>query len=208
MRASFFFAKAIFAVLIGSCGYCSVSVAQETPDACAQIEDDKNRLECFDLLFRKSRVDKATTSAWRVKEDTSKIDDSTNVFVAVDSTEEIGNRFGQRGFASLVLVCRENETNVYFYFAGEHMASIQGYGDVTFRIDKQKAKTRHFEESTDNEALGLWSGSAAIPFIKELFTGNSLYVRATPFSESSLQVEFPIAGADAATKSLRSACKW
>ena len=54
----------------------------------------------------------------------------------------------------------------------------------------------------------LWYGANAIGFAKKLFSGNNLLIRATPYSDSSIQVEFPIAGLEQAIAPLRKACKW
>jgi type VI secretion system protein VasI len=145
---------------------------------------------------------------WRVASQKSKVDDSTNVFLSIDSNQPIRGRFGDVGPAELTIRCMENTTAATFRFAGHFMADIQGYGDITYRIDDRKAKTKGFVESTSNEALGLWSGGSAIPFAKELFGGTSLYVRATPYNENPVEAEFNIAGLDEAIKPLREACRW
>ena len=48
--------------------------------------------------------------------------------------------------------------------------------------------------STDNEALGLFRGSRAIPYIKELMVGKKMIIRFTPYNESSVQLPFVIEG--------------
>ena len=88
------------------------------------------------------------------------------------------------------------------------MSDIQGYGDVTFRIDKEAAFERSLNASTNNHSLGLWSGGSAIPMIKRLIGKSTLAIRATPYNESPGLFEFPIAGLDEALKPLRKACGW
>jgi hypothetical protein len=75
--------------------------------------------------------------------------------------------------------------------------------EIVSAISDAAAKTKSSDESNDNEALGLWSGGAAIPFIKELFGATTLLVRATPFNESAVTAELPIAGLEEAIKPLR-----
>jgi type VI secretion system protein VasI len=90
-----------------------------------------------------------------------------------------------------------------------HMASgFQGYGDVEYRIDDNPARTLSFEASTDNSALGLWSGGEAIPFIKALAGGKTLIMRFTPFNESPTTARFDISGLEAELEPLRAACGW
>jgi len=64
------------------------------------------------------------------------------------------------------------------------------------------------DESTDNKALGLWSGGESIPVIKKMFGKKQLIARMTPFSESPITVEMDITGLDAAIEPLRTACGW
>ena len=99
----------------------------------------------------------------------------------------------------------ENTTSVYITTSGCHLASSEynDYGHVTYRIDHEPAETRGFSESTDNRALGLWSGGEAIPFIKSMFGRNNLITRFTPFSESPVTARFSIAGLEDAVAPLR-----
>ena len=88
------------------------------------------------------------------------------------------------------------------------MADIQGKGRITYRLDSEDAARHTFRESNDNQALGLWSGGQAIPFIKGMLGHDRMLIRATPFSDSTVTGEFNIAGLDEAIKPLREACNW
>jgi type VI secretion system protein VasI len=87
------------------------------------------------------------------------------------------------------------------------MSSLSG-GTVTYRVDKRPAGKRRMTESTDHQALGHWSAAEAIPFAKELYGATSLYIQATPHSESPVSAEFPVEGLEQALKPLQTACKW
>jgi type VI secretion system protein VasI len=82
------------------------------------------------------------------------------------------------------------------------------YGDVTFRVDDQKARTVGFEESTNKRSLGLWRGGRSIPEIKRLFGGKKLIARMTPYSENPFTATFNITGLEEAIEPLRKACHW
>ncbi len=82
------------------------------------------------------------------------------------------------------------------------------HGKITYRVDKLPAQTKRFRESNNHESLGLWSGKSAIPFLKELFGHDRLFVRATPHSESPLEASFDITGLEKAIEPLREACGW
>ncbi|TSD87683.1 hypothetical protein FFK22_016220 [Mycobacterium sp. KBS0706] len=181
-----------------------------SPEDCAKIAADTERLACYDLQFKASvsAVPQPAESKWQVQEQISKIDDSKNVFLRVASSEPITDRLGQPSDLVFWIACRERKTSLWFDFGGQFMADLNGGGRVTYRLDKAAARIKSFDESNDNEALGLWNGGAAIPFIKELFGGTMLLVRATPFNESSITAELPIAGLEEAVKPLRQACSW
>jgi type VI secretion system protein VasI len=196
-------------VIVALCvalGAESTSATAEGAKDCAAIADDAKRLICYDLIFKVKQTS-STSSKWDVSEETSKIDDRKNVFVAVESVERIQGRFGQKERARLIFVCREGKTASYITFGGHFMASLSG-GTVTYRIDKRSAGKRHMTESTDHQALGHWSAAEAISFAKELHGATSLYIQATPHSESPISAEFPVDGLEEALKPLQAACKW
>ncbi len=187
----------------------SQAYAEDDPKACALITQDSKRLECFDLIFRKSSVTVSSQkSDWIVTEEKSKIDDSTNVLLNLNSTQQIQNQYGTSAYLQIVIPCREKKTDFYIIFGGHFMASIESYGMVTFRVDKRPAIQKGLIESTDHKALGLWGGANSIPFIKALFGGSTLFVRATPYNESAVSGEFNITGLQDAIVPLRRACGW
>lgn len=147
-------------------------------------------------------------SPWFVSKSTSKIDDSPTVVLKNYSNEIISGRFGRDDKATLVLRCMENTTNLYFTFAKNFMADIGSYGNVTYRLDDEPARTINMGESSDNEALGLWSGGRSIPVIKQMFGHDELTVRATPYNESSITMTFNVSDLQEDIKPLREACHW
>jgi type VI secretion system protein VasI len=88
------------------------------------------------------------------------------------------------------------------------MSDRAGGGTVTYRVDRLPPRTQPFSVSNDNKSLGLWGATSAIPFIKSLFGAERLLLRATPFRESDLNLEFNVSGLEEAIKPLRTACKW
>lgn len=148
------------------------------------------------------------TGRWQVKEDVSAFDDSKSVFMSVNSTTMITGQFGPSGPATLQVRCMENSTSVFIWMNDNFLADIQGYGRVEFRIDDRSADAVSMEVSTDNKALGLWSGGRAIPFIQSLFGGETIVFRVTPFNESPIEFSVPIGGLEQAIQPLREACGW
>jgi len=184
----------------------SQSAQAETGKDCAGIADDAKRLICYDLIFKIKQTN-STSSKWRVSEETSKIDDRKNVFVVVDSVDQLQGRFGLKDRARLMFSCREGKTTSYIVFGG-HFMSTMSSGTVTYRVDKRPAGKRRMTESTDHQALGHWGAAESISLARELYGATSLYIQATPHSESPVSAEFPVDGLEQALKPLQAACKW
>lgn len=174
---------------------------------CADIGDNHSRLACYDAEYRPA-TSVSSDSVWTVRQDVSPIDDSTAVFMTVLSSERIPTRLGREDYATLSLRCQENTTSLILGFAGNHMTSHQQYGNVTLRLDGETAQTKRMNESTNRRSLGLWSGGSSIPYIRSMFGHDTLTVRATPYSESPITVQFPITGLEDAIQPLREACNW
>ncbi len=186
----------------------ALSIGQaHASETCTDISNDQRRLACYDAEYRPA-IELETVSEWNVSEQTSPIDDSKTVVLRTTAIEAIAGRFGRDSRPNLILRCHENKTVMYFSFEQHHMADIQGYGRVTLRVDQQNAVTRNMQASTDSKALGLWNGGQSIPVIRSMFDGDVLTVRATPFSESPITVQFPITGLEEAISPLREACNW
>jgi len=205
--------KVMFGLLVLCLMASSVHAA--TVKQLATCSGNKNaveRLACFDNLAKTESADAPTTETadkgdWRVTSQTSKINDKTNVFLVAESIDEVRQRYGDSAKAAVNIVCREGHTDIYLTFGNNFLADIQGYGELTLRLDKRPAKKIHMSESTDHMALGLWNGVGG-KLIKSMFGANHLFVEVTPFNESAVTAEFRIAGLEQAIEPLRKACKW
>jgi len=187
----------------------SITVASD----CATIENDLDRLACYDRESGRTPVSEveppAETGNWVVRTDKSEFEDTTDVFVSIDSDEVVAcSNYSSHQKARLLLRCLENTTSLIL-MTDCHLASgFGGYGTVEYRIDERKARSRGFQESTNNRSLGLWSGGKSIPVIKELFGGKRLLVRFTPFNQNPVTARFDITGVEDAVAPLRKSCSW
>lgn len=179
--------------------------ARELTETAAKIkkagEETAARLE-------RTQTERAQLAHWDVSEGKSKLDDSKTVRIDTKSIQMRLNRYGQFRPLILTIICAENRTKTYISFAEHFMSDIQGKGRVDYRVDDKPAKHRNFRESNDHSVLGLWSGGASIPWLRELFGAKRLYVRATPFSESTVDGEFNVEGIEKVIMPLRKACNW
>lgn len=179
---------------------------------CAVIRSSVERLACYDGLAQKRdvaapKVTVTTKGKWQVRSKTSKIDDTTNVYVSLESENSFQTPLNGEQRATIQITCREKSTDFYVYMGGMFLADSSEFGSVIYRIDKNKADWMNMSESTNHEALGLWQGSG-IRFVKKLTTGQNLLLKITPFNQSPITVEFKIAGLAEAIKPLRQACGW
>lgn len=189
----------------------TLNVGPGNAGAISQREEELRGLFVLGVIAATSALPayaQADMVKWKVRTSTSAIDDTKTVIVDLASDNMIHGRFKSPGPAALNLRCMENTTSASIKFNGLFMADIQGYGQVTYRVDSAKAVTKRFEESTNNEWLGLWNGGASIPFIKSLFGAEKLVVRATPFNENAVEVTFSIQGLEKTIEPLREACNW
>lgn len=178
---------------------------------CLKVENDLDRLACYDRASGRAPTIETTPTAskWTVQKKTSALTDESSVYLSVPSNEVVDCGWNRGQEITLALRCMENKTALFFD-TGCHMTSSDytDYGDVTLRIDDTPAKTVGMEASTNNRALGLWSGGRSIPVIKQMIGAERLIVRMTPFSESPFTATFDIRGLEQEIGPLREACSW
>ena len=202
-----------FALITALCLQSHGAIAEDVAE-CAQLTNDLDRLACYDIASgrtpRLHDVATDTETDWDVRIETSAFDDTTTVFISVNSEEPLTCGHGLNGGqpATLMLRCTENTTSM-FLATDCHLASGHGgYGNIDLRIDDEAAFDLSFEASTNNRALGLWNGGRAIGPIKRLLGADRLLMRFTPYAENAQTVKFPISGLDEAIIPLREACNW
>lgn len=181
-------------------------------DECISISPDLDRLACYDKSHGKTPQQTTSTTsagAWIVKEETSALTDDKNVFLYLESDDPVDCGWNNNQKIVLAVMCHENKTALYFN-TGCHMVSSEynDYGTIEYRVDAEKARKINGVNSTDNKALGLWSGGTSIPVIKQLLNKQKLVARMTPYGESPFTATFSIAGLEKNIEALRAQCKW
>lgn len=221
---------AIYSLSAAAISIATSSLAQQgdtqvtAAQACAAMSDMIERATCYDRIF--AEIPAATTPSaqdaetdlrnetypgmqWSVTQRRSEMTDKMNVAVATDSIRPIScGRYNDFAPLELVLQCRENTSTLIFAQRGCFFGSGGNYGEVQYRLDSQPAKRRSFRESSNREALGLWSGARSIPMIKEMLGKDRLLVRIIPVSEAPIEAEFDISNLEARITPLREACGW
>lgn len=181
-------------------------------EVCPEIENDLDRLACYDKeagLTPATTIEPATNGNWIVSTDKSEFKDTTDVIVALRSENTLScKNYGAAEKASLILRCSENTTAMYLA-TDCHLASGHGgYGQVEYRFGEKPAHKREFNASTDNKALGLWSGRKSISMIKAMLGSERAIFRFTPYGNSPVTAKFNITGIDDAIAPLRKECGW
>ncbi len=184
------------------------AIAQE----CISIENDLDRLACYDKQNGRTlatSVENSPETAWVVRTDKSEFKDTTDVYLSLTSENPLHCRnYGTPVKAQLFLRCSENTTSM-FLATDCHLASgHRGYGQVEYRFDDRAAGEKGFDASTDNSALGLWSGGKAIPMIKQMIGADRAIFRFTPYGQSPVTAKFQISGLEEVIKPLRKECGW
>ena len=99
------FQKSVIAIATGVSVTAMAQAHQPDGGQCAKINEDRERLICYDLVFKKTvstsepkaRSEDTKPTAWKVTEEVSKIDDSKNVFMTVMSNETYQERYKKTG---------------------------------------------------------------------------------------------------------------
>lgn len=179
---------------------------------CIKMENDLDRLACYDKISGRTPLitpAKDVAGKWQLRTTTSKLTDDKNITLFLASEETVNCGWNRGDKIDLILRCQEKKTSMYFN-TGCHMTSsdYNDYGDVTYRLDSDKARKVGMAESTDNKALGLWSGGKSIPVIKQMLGKDEMVVRMTPYGQSPFTATFKITGLSEAIEPLRKECNW
>ncbi|MDT0635072.1 type VI secretion system-associated protein TagO [Spectribacter hydrogenooxidans] len=142
---------------------------------------------------------------WVVNSKQSPKDGSTNVFVRTVSGKPIKGVLGSPKYPMLYIVCRENTTNAYIDW--DRFITTRDTR-VSWRLDDKPLQRARWNMSTSNEATGLWSGGASIPFVKTLFTADRLRAWVTPHGENEIMADFDLTALRDKIEPLRNACHW
>lgn len=198
--------KTIYAISL----VAGTQIHAQNASHCVAIQTPQERLACFDKAYASaiSRDEVNALANWKISIETSQLDDSSTVVLSTASLNTIPDRLGYAKHAKLYIRCKEGTTSLFIHFAGLYMADIHKLGRIHYRVDDNPPQRVTMKESNNNEALGLWYGGVAKPFISNIISGKSLFIRATPYNKSPVEMTFNIEGLDKALRPLSEACDW
>lgn len=181
------------------------------PLDCARVDDPAARLACFDAEFPRAMLlaPEADTGLWRMQSAPSAIAGRTDHTLSLASQGTIQCRWAEPRPVQLRIRCIANITSVALE-TGCNMASgpSSSDGDVSVQLDSGTARMARMTAGADGRSLGLWSGTASIPFVRDLIGKSALTVRMTPYLEETVSAVFDLRGIDEAIKPARAACGW
>lgn len=140
---------------------------------------------------------------WRYTDETSALDDRKDVWLSVNSKNTEGNAIGSPTRATLWVRCMENRTNLLIGFE-RYTTDNQS---VKFRLDDGSIQTQWMETMRGGDGIGIWSGSRAIPFIKNMFGKETMVIAYNTYT-GPVEFTFDISGLRERIEPLASACNW
>lgn len=190
---------------------CATGAASAVDDKaiaqCAAVQNTVERLACFDELSSEhglaQETNTTTPSGSGLWQTSTKLDPLTDnaVHTAMLFASSGRARFGTP--IALFVRCKDNKTEMYV--AWNDYLGRDGTR-VTYRLDKEPAKTSRWGLSTDNKAT-FFPGSP-VPLLRSMASSTSFVANVTPFNESPVTAVFDTKGADVALADIRKGCNW
>ena len=205
--------KISFAAALAVCSVPAISTP-DFPRDLAKCSVEKNnvaRLACYDALVPKAAAQdpaKSSTavSKWQVQTETSRIDDSKNVYVMLNAEDPIQGWPAKTFLPVLHIRCKERKTDAYIITGMPPTVEYSvDTATVTLRLDKNPAFKVAALKSTDSEALFLPN---TVALVKKISTAESMLFQFVPFNSSGQMTTFDVRGLVEAIKPVRAACKW
>lgn len=184
---------------------CFNAIGQRFQD-CKSKGAKADQLACFSSLAGSTpapALAPSVTSKWKVHSKVEKLDGTTTVTIALDSSDTVKPQYGRPEAATIIVRCLNNKTELYISWP-EFLGVGRGI-EVRWRADNMPITTEAWSPSTDGKAA---FAPNPVAFLKKLADRNELLLSVAPFSKVATTLTFPIAGLEEALKPLRAACKW
>jgi hypothetical protein len=162
------------------------ALAQSTPEECATIEADPDRLACYDAIFRNE-----------VGQGEAVVIESERLIPALPTGREP---------ATMTIACETAQVVTSFAFAGQFVSNTGDIAPVTLQVDQNATSVRTLTADGSNTSLRFAPGRESEAFLDSLAGGTNLRVRMTPVRQRSLTVDFRLPEHTDAIAALRSGC--
>lgn len=162
--------------------------AAQSGAQCAVLDQDAERLACYDGLFRPDGTAPTVAS------------------VTLESEQLIPARPSGRAPATITVSCEADILQVAFAFAGNTMSALGSDTGITMQYDLSRARSSTLPVNDDNTAILIDNTREAMTFLNGLAGATNLTVRVTPASTRSLSVRFRVDSFDAEVAPVVAAC--
>jgi type VI secretion system protein VasI len=150
-----------------------------------------------------SAIEEQEGNQWIFSKEKSALHNREDVWLRVSSRNTEGDQIGSPERATLWLRCMENKTNVIIGF-NRYTSDDQS---VHYKLDDGSIQTQWMETLRGGEGVGIWSGSRAIPFIKEMLGKDDLMLSYETYT-GPVEFAFDISGLSSRIGPLAAACGW
>ncbi|MDP2141321.1 MAG: type VI secretion system-associated protein TagO [Gammaproteobacteria bacterium] len=173
--------------------------------ACAALQNDIARLQCFDGMAASAGAAPIVTTTggtggeagmWTTRTTINPMDDTTTIALALQADTGT-NRWGAP--ITLIARCQSKEVDVYIDW-GEYLGDDP---TPTIRLDGGQASEQAWNISTDNTSTFNPNGKR---FLARLAEASRLVAQITPYSESPRTAVFTLAGIEKAVEPIWAEC--
>lgn len=179
--------NALAGLMIVVCLPAALAVAQGGVEACVALDEDIERLACYDALFR----------------NTGALPEGA---IVLESERLIPASPTGREPATMTLSCEGEAVRVSFGFAGQLVSNTGDIAPLTYQVDAGGTTVRTLRASADNRQLSFSNGTDTANFLDSLVGGTNLKVRMTPVRQRSLTVDFRLPEVAEQIAALRAGC--
>jgi Type VI secretion system VasI, EvfG, VC_A0118 len=170
---------------------------QVTIKDCLQIQDDADRLKCYDRVAIGAGANNnspGAAPAWEVTDQRSPLDDSPLVNATMPSAD---------GRASLLLRCKDRKTDVAVAIRG--FTKCGGDVRVIYRVDQNPSADAPWKSSS---TCYLAIAPQPIPFLRALNDESKVYFRLYDHNGATHDAEFNVGKVSDIRTRLSEACAW
>ncbi len=177
------------------------AVAQETGESCTKLEDNTQRLACYDSLFMKSeQTENETKTAWEYSQEKDEMRDATTYYATNDSTNTANFGFPY-GTSKAEIILRKSPkfgNDVMFSIHSGQFNSCFDGCKITVKFDNQKLENYSMMGTDDGSSDVLFiSGSKNTKrFVDQLRKSKKVIIEASFFDHGREQFIFETDGLD------------
>lgn len=191
----------IFAILF-LCHDLSFSNELDSFLECKNIENNDDRLKCYDSVKVNKNQEYSGINGWRVEESRSKLDDTINISYIKKSSNKLPSVIGNMENGSFVVRCSKNTTEVYVIWPS--YIGLNGK-NVQYKMSKGDINKEEWSTSTDGKAVFV---SKPIDFLKRLQYYKTVIIQLSPHARTYEELEFDIEGINKVVENISECCNW